>query len=271
MKLAVLTCLAATAATVQAQYRGPPGSTYDPPNGGSGSSSGSFGNPDGTGSFRGGVDFDVQTATHYRTIHGILAAVAFVVLFPMGATAMRLVPGRLAIWVHGITQVVAYILFIAAVGLGIWLVRDVRIPAAGGSLLNIAAISYHPIIGLVVFAALFFQPVLGVIHHLQFKKLRRRQIWSHLHLWNGRIMIPLGIINGGLGLKIAGAPSRFKIAYAVISSLLGALWIVVAVLGELKRRREGRKASLNTARESRRDERREKVDEQPRHVSSQSS
>ncbi|KAB5542808.1 hypothetical protein GE09DRAFT_1133444, partial [Coniochaeta sp. 2T2.1] len=136
--------------------------------------------------------------------------------------------------------------------------------------LNIAAINYHPIIGLVVFTALFFQPVLGVIHHLQFKKLRRRQIWSHLHLWNGRIMIPLGIINGGLGLRIAGAPSRFKIAYAVIAALLGALWIVAAVLGELKRRRESRKASLNTARESRRGERREKVDEHPRHVSSQS-
>ena len=63
---------------------------------------------------------------------------AFVVLFPMGAAAMRLVPGRFAIWVHGITQVVAYIFFIASVGLGIWLVREVRIPAAGGSLVRIA-------------------------------------------------------------------------------------------------------------------------------------
>ena len=127
--------------------------------------------------------------------------------------------------------------------------------------LNIAAINYHPIIGLVVFSALFFQPILGVVHHLQFKKLRRRQFWSHLHLWNGRIMIPLGIVNGGLGLRIAGAPSRFKIAYAVVVALLAGLWIVVAVLGELKRRRAGRKADSKTAREmrrsTRRDERRE--------------
>lgn len=59
---------------------------------------------------------------------------AFVILFPVGAMAMRLIPGRSALWLHGITQVVAYISFIAAVGLGIWLVQEVRIPVAGGSL-----------------------------------------------------------------------------------------------------------------------------------------
>lgn len=49
---------------------------------------------------------------------------------------MRIIPGRFALWLHGITQVIAYILFIAAVGLGIWLVKEVRIPVAGGSLVS---------------------------------------------------------------------------------------------------------------------------------------
>lgn len=122
--------------TVQAQFHGPP-SEYGPPEGaGAGSgNNGGFGSPG--GSFRGGVGFDVNTATHYRTIHGILAAVAFAILFPVGAIAMRLVPGRAALWVHAITQLVGYIIFVTAAGLGIWLVREVRIPAAGGSLVGV--------------------------------------------------------------------------------------------------------------------------------------
>ena len=31
---------------------------------------------------------------------------------------------------------------------------------------------------------------------------------SHLHIWIGRIVITLGMINGGLGLLIAGNASR---------------------------------------------------------------
>jgi len=123
---------------VQAQYRGPPPG-YGPPDGIPGSgpgNSGGFGSSD--GSFRGGPDFGVNKATSYRTVHGILAAVAFAILFPIGAMTMRLVPGRAALWLHALTQLVAYVSFTAAVGLGIWLVREVRIPAAGGSLVRIS-------------------------------------------------------------------------------------------------------------------------------------
>jgi hypothetical protein len=59
---------------------------------------------------------------------------AFVVLFPTGAMVIRIVPGRLGLWLHAITQLVAYVSFIAAAGLGIWLVREVQIPVAGGDL-----------------------------------------------------------------------------------------------------------------------------------------
>jgi hypothetical protein len=107
--------------------------------------------------------------------------------------------------------------------------------------LNIAAINYHPIIGMLVLFALLFQPFLGLMHHSRFKKLRRRQVWSHLHLWNGRIMIPLGIINGGLGLKIAGASSTVKTAYAVVAGLIGGAWFLIALLSECRRFLAGRR------------------------------
>jgi hypothetical protein len=126
----------------------------------------------------------------------------------------------------------------------------------------------------VVFAALFFQPILGLIHHSQFKKLRRRQVWSHLHLWNGRIMIPLGIINGGLGLRMAGASNGIKTAYGAVAGVLGGLWLLVAIFSEVRRRKAARQDSPAQVshRQARREERREKLTDRERaRADSQSS
>lgn len=95
--------------------------------------------------------------------------------------------------------------------------------------------SYHPIIGIVVLVALFFQPILGVIHHAKYKKVGGRQIWSYLHLFNGRIFITLGIANGGLGLWMAGASNKLKTAYIAVAVIMWVLWMLSAVWGEWRR------------------------------------
>jgi hypothetical protein len=64
-------------------------------------------------------------------VHGILAALAFVVLFPVGSVLLRLVPGRVAVWVHVCVQMVAWGVYVAAAGLGVYLVRVVRVPGDG--------------------------------------------------------------------------------------------------------------------------------------------
>lgn len=69
-----------------------------------------------------------------RQIHGILAAIAFVGLFPIGAILMRVIPGRFTWIVHGVFQTLAYGLYVAAAALGIRLVRLVRIPPDGASM-----------------------------------------------------------------------------------------------------------------------------------------
>lgn len=58
--------------------------------------------------------------------HGILAALAFVIFFPFGAIFMRIIPGRFAIVLHALTQLFAYTLYIAAVGMGIWMASTIR-------------------------------------------------------------------------------------------------------------------------------------------------
>jgi hypothetical protein len=124
----------------------------------------------------------------------------------------------------------------------------------------------HPIIGILVFVLLFFQPLLGFIHHVQFKKHARRTFWSHAHVWLGRVIVTLGIINGGLGLLLASDAPAFTgfrpdqrqiAAYAVVAGFMWLLWVVAAVVGERRRGREARmqadEEELARAREARKD------------------
>ncbi|KAL0943057.1 uncharacterized protein CTRU02_200943 [Colletotrichum truncatum] len=222
--------------TMAQQFPGFPGN-------GNGNGNG-FGNGNGNGNGFGGgnfnnfVGFNIQEAMHIRRIHGVLATIAFVIIFPVGSIAMRLVPGRFGWIVHALIQMAGFILYIAGAALGIQLTQMVRL--GGTSLFEINTINFHPIIGLVLLAIFFFQPIFGYIHHVQFKKYGRRQLWSYLHLFIGRLLIPLGIINGGLGLYISNSPKEFKIAYAVLAAVLGVSWILIAAVSEFRRGRQAR-------------------------------
>lgn len=75
------------------------------------------------------------------------------------------------------------------------------------------------------------------MHHRSFKALKRRTLSSHLHIWDGRVAIILGIVNGGLGLKLARAADTVKLAYTIVAAVFGGTWAVLAVLSELRRQR----------------------------------
>ncbi|KAI0854146.1 hypothetical protein F5Y00DRAFT_256644 [Daldinia vernicosa] len=234
--------LALLAGSVQAQGYGWPGWA-----GGSG-----FGNgPGSSGAIGGGLGvfagFDVDKATRYRTAHGIIAALCFVVIFPIGAILMRVLPSRHTWIIHAATQIVGFVLYIAAAALGIHLIEMVRIPPDGSSLLQIPSKNAHPIIGIVLLVAMFIQPPLGFAHHSKFKRLRRRTFYSHAHLWLGRIAITLGIINGGLGLQLAEASEGLIIAYSIVSAFAWLMWVTAAVVGEMRRRENLRAAHLGDA------------------------
>lgn len=62
-------------------------------------------------------------------------------------------------------------------------------------------------------------------------------MFSHLHLWNGRILIILGIVNGALGLKVSNAPDMATLAYTIVAAILGGGWLAVTLLGEVRRLR----------------------------------
>lgn len=162
--------------------------------------------------------------------HGVLAALAFVILFPSGAIAIRLASFTGVVWLHAAFQVFAFLVYIAAFGLGVYLATEMNMID-----------HHHPIIGIVVLVLLFFQPILGFLHHLFFKKYTSRTLWSYAHIWTGRIAVTIGIINGGLGLRWAdsmGLSSKGGIiAYGVIAGLVWVVWVAAIVVGESRRKR----------------------------------
>jgi len=162
--------------------------------------------------------------------HGTMAALAFVIFFPVGAISIRLLnfPGLL--WFHAAFQVFAYLVFLIAFGLGVYIANS------EGVLSN-----YHPIIGIILFVLIFFQPIFGFLHHSLFKKYNSRTLWSYVHLWLGRIIITLGIINGGLGFMLAdtlGSGSHTgMVVYAVVAGIVWLVYVLAIVIGERRRAR----------------------------------
>lgn len=81
-----------------------------------------FGNPNG-GSFAGYQ----QTGQKLLIAHGVMACLAFVILFPSGAILIRLASFPHLAWVHGAFQIFAYLVYIAAAGIGIYMARFLRL------------------------------------------------------------------------------------------------------------------------------------------------
>lgn len=77
------------------------------------------------------------------------------------------------------------------------------------------------------------QPVLGILHHLQYRRRGSRGIFGYVHIWYGRALIILGMVNGGLGLQLAGGSNIYIIVYSVaagISALAYTAYTVVKLL-----------------------------------------
>jgi len=152
--------------------------------------------------------------------HATCMGLAFAFLMPVGAIVMRVAKVKGVIWYHAAIMLFAYILAIAGLGLGVYIAikPESEITASNG----------HPIIGIIVVGLLLIQPPLGLIHHAYYKRDGRRTFWASAHVWWGRIIVTLAIINGGLGLQLSGNTTKGEIAYGVIAGVMWLLWVVVS-------------------------------------------
>lgn len=72
------------------------------------------------------------------------------------------------------------------------------------------------------------------MHHNHYKKHGGRNAVSHSHIWFGRILLALGIINGGLGLRLASSSTAWVVAYSVIAGLMTVLYIGALVFKRMR-------------------------------------
>ncbi|KAI2635161.1 iron reductase domain protein [Xylaria nigripes] len=156
--------------------------------------------------------------------HGILMSIVMVALYPLGSLLMPLF-GHWAL--HAVWQTVSFLAMWAGFGIGVVLAQRTGYNFA----------EQHTKFGTAVVALFGIQPIGGYIHHLHYLKYQKRGLVSYGHIWYGRILMLLGIINGGLGLQLSGASSSLFVAYSVITAVIFIAYMVGAAYAEIKRSR----------------------------------
>ena len=89
---------------------------------------------------------------------------------------------------------------------------------------------YHPIIGLIILAVASLQVVAGIVQHMMFNAGQQTKPLGVIHVRVGRILITLGIINGGSGLLLNGEATRAQtISYGVVAALIWVVYLTVSI------------------------------------------
>ncbi|KAF4213538.1 hypothetical protein CNMCM8980_007796 [Aspergillus fumigatiaffinis] len=162
---------------------------------------------------------DLHLVPSYAKAHGILMSVAFILIFPLGATVLRLVKSKHAVWIHAGIQLTGWALMLGGLATGL------RV----GKILDRLHNNAHTVFGTVIVVLMLIQPFLGAIHHWVYIRKKTRTALAPVHVWMGRVLIILGIVNGGLGLQLADNTHGGKIAYGVVAGVCGAMYLAWVV------------------------------------------
>lgn len=81
------------------------------------------------------------------------------------------------------------------------------------------------------------QPILGWVHHTQYRKTQKRGVFTFIHVWYGRSLMLLGIVNGGFGIQLAVSPKSFKNGYITGASIAFLLYVGAIGYGLVKSKR----------------------------------
>ncbi|KAJ5822407.1 Alpha/beta hydrolase fold-3 [Penicillium robsamsonii] len=157
-----------------------------------------------------------NTIRRKKTAHAMLMVFAFVVMFPFFALGLHVFPSKWTVNIHGTFQLLTLAVAIAGLGVGVSMARQIELID-----------SYHTILGMIIVGTLaLFQPAMGMLQHIFFRKTGRKGHFAYMHRWFGRLMMILGIINVGLGFKLAHGPRGAVIATCVIAGIIAIVYIV---------------------------------------------
>ena len=120
-------------------------------------------------------------------VHAVCLTGSFLLLFPLGVVALRWFK---MVRVHWMLQVLATLICLLGLVIAIaFSAMDPEYNAFGEG---------HQVIGIIVVVALIVQTGTGYKHHQDYKKIGRRTWISYSHLWIGRVVIVLGMVNAVL-------------------------------------------------------------------------
>jgi len=77
--------------------------------------------------------YDPQRTQRMLVAHGVMASLAFVILFPAGAISIRVLSFPGLIWFHAGLQAMSYLIYIAAFGIGVYMATTWRMVSSHSS------------------------------------------------------------------------------------------------------------------------------------------
>jgi hypothetical protein len=151
----------------------------------------------------------------------------FLVLLPLFALTIYLPSPKRVPFIHAPLQLVTLCLLIGGFALGVNVARELAFTTA-----------YHPIIGEVVLTIIvLIQPAMGLVQHLRYSRTGERGVFGLVHRWTGRLVILLGVINGGCGLKLGRSTSGWPIVvYPLFAAVMLFFYIAVVVFSQRRLR-----------------------------------
>ncbi|KAI1467524.1 putative iron reductase domain protein [Daldinia caldariorum] len=162
-----------------------------------------------------GTSISLNNKNTVIACHGVLMSIVMVLFYPVGAALMPLAGNWFP---HTMVQLASYILM--------WIAFSFGVTAAG--LLGYDFYSPHLLLGTIVVGLMGLQPVLGCLHHIHYQRHQTRNFLSHAHRWYGRVLMLLGIVNGGLGLMLARETTEPIVLYCVFAVLTSLFYIVAS-------------------------------------------
>jgi Cytochrome domain of cellobiose dehydrogenase len=151
-------------------------------------------------------------------LHGALASLAFLALYPLGALLLRTSDPR-AFNFHWTTQALASVLLCLGAGLGWVLSRRIEL--------------VHQVVGLVIVGLMGMQVLLGWRHHIKYLRTKAGTWMGKSHVWIGRALLAMGWVNVLLGLKARGYGWLTLLAAGLV--VLAEAALLVRVLGFRKK------------------------------------
>ncbi|KAL7623436.1 hypothetical protein AAE478_007118 [Parahypoxylon ruwenzoriense] len=158
-------------------------------------------------------------------MHAIIMVLVFVGMYPFGVFVLRL--GSWVRW-HAVNQGLAFIGTIIGSSLGF---------AISGSYNRSKKFnSAHQVIGLLIFIFIFAQFTLGFLHHRTFKKTQQTTKMAPIHVWLGRVIVVMGIVNGFLGFPLAQASQYNYVLAGLILFLFPAMILILVTKKFIQKR-----------------------------------